>query len=358
VTVADDRELDRLFQELTRGVRSAADSGISTTRSAGLLDSEAVSDLVQLNLGGSAAVDVFIRAGSSSVVTIQVLGALPAVRVSVELDRVGQTKNALPRFTGVTDADGRFQFQKVPRGDYLITARTSPQPGAASQAGRAKVAVLGGATSASVAVSRTAELFGTYRLGHDANASGAVGPIVVVLQADEVPSIGAKAQLMPDGSFRLTDVVPGSYEVRLEATSGQSSDWKIIGQTLDGTAIGHGAIPLTAGSRHMLELALGSSLASVSGRLVVPVGDSTEYSVVVFPVDDFAPRNACIADVSTNGEFLISRLLEGTYYLAVFRTEYAPALRSADTLRELAISALTIAVPRAGRVVQDVAVIR
>jgi hypothetical protein len=171
--------------------------------------------------------------------------------------------------------------------------------------------------------------------------------------ASATPSVPPQA----DGSFRIPDVAPGRYRVRVLGTGSWSLRSAVLNDrdTLD--------VPLEVRAGEdvgNLIITLIDRPTEVTGTLFDQLGrPAPEFSVVVFSTDrahwSAAPRRVSgVVRLGSDGRFSVTGLPPGEYYLGVLTDADPSQLTDLAFLEQLATTAIRITLAEGERKVQDV----
>lgn len=114
------------------------------------------------------------------------------------------------------DADGRFELERVPTGNYTLEAAAATRGG--MQYGAASLAVLRNESNVQLAVSRLRAVSGV--IVWDSGVPGGFAPQALRITAPRIHETLAAplsaAAISPTGTFAIRDVLPGSHVIRVE----------------------------------------------------------------------------------------------------------------------------------------------
>jgi uncharacterized protein (DUF2141 family) len=175
------------------------------------------------------------------------------------------------------------------------------------------------------------------------------------IEGTAAPASSVAAQ--PDGSFRIPDVAPGRYRVRVTG----AGSWSLRSAILNGRDTLDVPLEVRAGEDvDNLEIALIDRPTEVTGTLFDQLGrPAPEFSVVVFSTDrahwTTAPRRLSgVVRVASDGRFSVAGLPPGEYYLGVLTDADPSQLSDLSFLDQLAATAIRITLGEGERKVQDV----
>jgi protocatechuate 3,4-dioxygenase beta subunit len=171
--------------------------------------------------------------------------------------------------------------------------------------------------------------------------------------ASATPSVPPQA----DGSFRIPDVAPGRYRVRVLGTG----SWSLRSAMLSDRDTLDLPLEIRAGEDvGNLVVTLIDRPTEVTGTLFDQLGrPAPEFSVVVFSTDRAhwatVPRRVSgVVRLASDGRFSVTGLPPGEYYLGVLTDADASQLTDLAFLEQLATTAIRITLAEGERKVQDV----
>lgn len=238
-----------------------------------------------------------------------------------------------------TDAAGRFTFQGVPPGEFVLTARTvsAEQP---SLWGRTEVSVNGDDLRDRVIRLQPA-LTLRGRVALKAGPQSGPRPRITIALSPGGRTLSADVLPSSDGTFAITGIVPGTFRV---VTSVGSPLWTVHSILQDGRDLADTMLEVR--EDHDLGevvVTLSDRMAELSGTLTDGAGrPAHELYVFLFPVDTALwTRNsrrirAVRADVG--GGYAVTGLPPGEYYVSA-STAIDPALQYDPTYLELFVAA-------------------
>jgi hypothetical protein len=188
-------------------------------------------------------------------------------------------------------------------------------------------------------------------------------PAAVQLSLSPLPAIegtapaSASVPAQADGTFRIPDVAPGKYRLRLTGAGAWSLRSAIVNglDTLD--------VPLEIAPGENVDnlvVTLIDRPAEVSGTLFDQLGrPAPEYSVVVFSTDrahwTTAPRRLSgVVKLGSDARFSVAGLPPGEYYLGVLTDADPSQLSDLSFLEQLAATAVRLTLGEGERKVQDI----
>jgi protocatechuate 3,4-dioxygenase beta subunit len=220
-------------------------------------------------------------------------------------------------------ADGRFAFDHVPPGEYVVQAVGWKTWEASAEFGAASVSVSGAAAvQVAVTTAAAATVSGVIRLegGGAAGAPASIRLRSVPADPDLVPALPIEAalteriEIQADGRFTMTGLV-GPRRIAATAPDG----WWLKSATVNGANVADEPYVFGPGaSNGRLEVVFASGAAAVSGRVL----DTSRggRAVVAFPADATRvyphSRYLAIAHADAAGRFTLENLPPGDYSVA------------------------------------------
>jgi hypothetical protein len=250
----------------------------------------------------------------------------------------------------VTDASGNFLFAAVPPGRYTLRGSVRGQ-----QSVNVPVAV-GADDVDGLVVTAMPPLKLTVSLQFDGNTPPPPSlngrgqlpmPGFVLDPADAGDAIGSMelATVDTDRRYVVTGYSPGRYRVRV---TDSPSGWMFKAALLNGIDVSETPFEFTKDVSD-LTLVFTDRWTGISGQAQGQGSDGA--AVVVFPADaarwsgdGYAPRRFKAARANARGEFGVSSLPAGDYYVAAIAEEQADDWRNPATLDALARAATRVAI--------------
>ena len=292
------------------------------------------------------------------------LGTFQTVNVLIET--IAGSSPVTQGTNRILDADGTFEFDRPP-GRYTIFAQSS---GSEKQVAFAEINVeSGGTTPVHMTLQPPIALAGHV----SANGTAPLPPLSGLrLQVTGLsPGVSTLTpQVNPTGvagDFTVKNLIPGRYvigSVPFFGASVASASWGLESVLMDGKEVTDLPVMLTTESvPKEVSVVFGSRWQQLTGRLTDSAGRGvTDYSVMVFPVDDaywfYGTRRIVASLPGTDGTYALggpgpSLLPPGEYYLAAVTDvtkdeQYDPAF-----LRSIAGAAIRVTIAPGGRHRQD-----
>jgi protocatechuate 3,4-dioxygenase beta subunit len=223
------------------------------------------------------------------------------------------------RSTGV-GADGKFRFDGLQPGFYRVSAVYND--GKPQMASRSMEWQLENTEIANVelVLSPGLDLVGTVKM--EGEAVGALGPKRKVKLE---PALGYSfanltmtgGEVDPDGAFRIGNIVPGKYRVKVESLA-ENAYIKTL--EIEGAAVTNGMADLSKVARGAsAKVVLGSNGAQISGRVLDANGERMPTSVVMIflarDADDISMVGNGTAQSTPDGKYTIKAVVPGKYRL-------------------------------------------
>ncbi|HXT70606.1 MAG TPA: carboxypeptidase-like regulatory domain-containing protein [Vicinamibacterales bacterium] len=278
--------------------------------------------------------------------TIQSTDGSPVANVRVSLDaRIPQVAMEGATRLANADANGRFVFSSVAPGDYKVSARSLPRPGA--EIGTVPMLwaetnlVVSGQDTLSTALTLSPASSMTGRVAFAATSMTPPSDLSTVrlqfvatdAQAGAIAGGGTMSAtsyngtVAADGTFRVAGLPPDRYNVSATWPGIRNADgagWWLTSISLGGKDIGDAPIEVRA-NEEVTNVTLGfrDRIGAIEGLLADAAGKpAPEYFVLAFPVERVSwtttSRRAVPAvHPGTDGRFRVNGLLAGQYYLAV-----------------------------------------
>jgi protocatechuate 3,4-dioxygenase beta subunit len=252
--------------------------------------------------------------------------------------------------------DGSFEIDSVAPGAYILTAiaRTS----SSEYVARARLEV-GNAdvNNVNLALSPGVAIQGRLGVEQPPPADFNVAQLRVQLNSTDAAPINRNAEVREDGSFLLESVPPGDYRVFI---SNVRPGWYVESGRVGSQDAVNGVFTVSAGQDLAMQIQLGFTTGSVSGRVVDPRGDRFPGALAVLVPD--GPRrgrtNAYFsASTDQEGRFNFKTVPPGGYKLFAWEEIPAGAYQDPAYLRRFEDRGRPVRVERSASVTVDVPVI-
>jgi Carboxypeptidase regulatory-like domain len=278
-------------------------------------------------------------------------GPAPLARMRLAPAGSEALPNDLQAPTSVTDGAGNFVFAAVPAGQYTLRGALPGLQGSIS----VPLTVAGLDVDGLVATARPA-IRVTATLQFDGTTSPPKGPdgggplSMPAFILDAADPVNAPDQLQAtiignDRGYVVTGYAAGRYRVRVPASP---SGWMFKAAMLNGVDVSETPFDFTRDVTD-LTLVFSDRWTGLSGAVQGRGADAA--TVLAFPTDaskwtgdGFAPRRFKSAATNARGEFAMSSLPPGDYYVVAVPDEQAEGWRDPSVLDTLARAAATVTI--------------
>jgi len=257
-----------------------------------------------------------------------------------------------------TDSDGAFTIEEIPPGEYVVSVKTTSTPSnpsvGAPQWGAVDVSVTGtDVTGVEVRLSELVSVSGRLVTSSTAGPPPNADAVTVRLisTGSEVFRATAgdpSAAVRPDGTFTVSNLMPGSYRVGAVVSPGRSPvNFLLRSATLDGAD--RADIPIDVGSSNVtgLVVTVADNLPELTGTLLdLENRPVPQLYVFAFSTDSsyWAEGSRRIVSIraTESGTYRLAGLPPGEYYLC--------ALTELDTVLQFETEFLTQLIPAAFKI--------
>ena len=311
------------------------------------------------------------------------LTARDAGRQPARLQLIALSEGVRAHPTQAVDPQGRFMFDNLPAGPYILQTNQSPFP-ASDPAAPAELwvsaAVEIGNRDVDVSIESHRKIIVSGRVEFDGSATvpsrhAGISASVTLIRDDSLPSDVAPGLIPvgPDGRFTIA-TTPGRFVVSAAITAVDfrnespevrqalvsSRVWSLRSAMLAGRDVADSGLPITGDVRDLV-LTFTDKHTALSGKVTPRQGSVESAYLLVFPADEglwldygFGRRTRVIR-LAAAGTFNISGLPEGDYLLASFRSGASDRdVRNPAFLRALSSSAKRVSLREGASVTQDV----
>jgi len=260
--------------------------------------------------------------------------AAPNAQVTVQIREENETGEGFFRGVGTNPADGAFELTDLLPGMYLVTATLIGQ--GRPYRGVEHVEVGHAPVPLTLHLDPGVDLAGSVRLEGDAGAEPPHFRVSLV-PGDAIPNFGPQpeAEVKPDGSFRIADVLPGVWDIGVEPVpkGGYIKSMRLGDQDVltEDMLIG-------PGTSEPLNIVVSTRGAVIDGAVTAAGGERAKKAYVVL-----APAGARenvwtfyqVAPADENGHFEFQSVMPGAYALyALARMDSDPS-QDPDFLKSL-----------------------
>jgi len=219
------------------------------------------------------------------------------------------------------DARGRFSYDGLSPGRYVITARTSG-PGARWAMAEMQI-VDGGEQTVSLALQPMLTVTGRVAFAGSAlRPPATMTGLRVTLQSTEGGPVSVAAQpaaVNADGTFVVSGVTPGDYRITA-STPASPAGWALRSTVVEGVDTLDMPLRITSSVNNVV-VTFTDTPTQLSGVLQTPAGDPTShYFIIVFGADRSLVRSSARRSVmvrpDTAGKYVVRNLPPGDYRVA------------------------------------------
>jgi hypothetical protein len=244
------------------------------------------------------------------------------------------------------DAAGRFAFTNVPPGDYVISARSGPAAGQPPASAPPLLwaqtdLVVAGQDVQGVALTLAPAAVATGKLTFSSSSPAIPPPADLTTVRLQFISTGAAASALAggggatapvtatvasDGAFRVAGLPPGRYlpSATWPGIRSATGGWWLTNVIVDNKDIGDTPLDVRPNEDlSNLTLAFRDRIGTIEGQLTDATGrPASAYFVVAFPFEreswtTTSRRAVPAVRPGTDGQFRVTGLLAGQYYIAV-----------------------------------------
>lgn len=338
-------------------------------------------------------IDITLMKVQTATVTgmvVSATGALPQ-SVTISLQPVDEAAQGMGLSSARVTPDGRFTLRSVPPGQYTVVARATStnrveMPAGAAPAAGAQVVQTQIVGTQTISTTQTVSTGRTLILVDGAAVSGVVvtldgGRTVsgrVVFEGGMPPDLsrtrmtasvqmapgGASANIptptpapvMPDGSFKISNVAPGRYTLRVSGAQNYSLKSSLVRgrDSLDypfeveNDDVSDGLVTLAAG---IVPSELGGTITDQTSQPAV------DYTIVVFSSDQrfWTPgsRRIVTARPATDGKYILRGLPPGDYQIAAL-SDLEPGMQyDLEFLKALLVASTRVTLGDGAKVTQN-----
>ena len=277
----------------------------------------------------------------------------PNAQIMVQIREEDQTVPGSTMGMGANQGDGAFELNGVLPGRYLVSAVFNGQ--SRQYRGVEHVEVGHAPTQVTLHLEPGVELAGSVRL--EGNSGGEPPHFRVILVAgDGLPSFGGQleAEVKPDGSFRIPNVLPGVWDIDVQPVP---EGGFIKSMRLGNQDVLTEDMVVESTTSAPLNIVLSTRGAVIDGAVTVAGGERAKKAYVVLAPS--GPREKVwtfyrVIPVDESGHFEFKGVMPGAYTLyALARMDSDPS-QDPDFLKPLAGHGEAIDVPEGSHVTRDV----
>ena len=218
----------------------------------------------------------------------------------------------------VDESTGRFEFHGVSPGSYLLIA--SQLNNGHLLSGRVPLEASASANPQNVNISLTSAFDMIGNVEVEGGSAAKIPPMTIQLTESEGLAFGRQpsAKVGPDGSFRLSGLVPGVWDFTLNPLP--ENLW-IKTATLGEVDVLSGQVSIASAARGPLRIVLAGNGAQISGS-VTQNGQPGRANVVLVPASSDSQGFVQMYRTTTtqeNGTFLLKGVRPGAYKLFAFQ---------------------------------------
>lgn len=306
-------------------------------------------------------------------IVVSSAGAVPP-SVSISLQPLDEAAQGMALSSARVTPDGRFTLRNVPPGQYHVVARAtmtvrteSPAVGGqsfstlqATKTGRTLVSVDGlGLNGVIVSLDDGRSVSGRVvfdgGMPPDLNRTRMTASLQIV-PGSNTANPPQPAQVAADGTFKLTNVAPGRYTLRVSGAQNYSLKSSLVGgrDSLDypfeveNDDVSDGLVTLAAG---LVPSELGGTITDQASQPAV------DYTIVVFSSDQrfWTPgsRRIVTARPATDGKYMLRGLPPGDYQIAAL-SDLEPGMQyDLEFLKTLLVASTRVTLGDGAKVTQD-----
>jgi uncharacterized protein (DUF2141 family) len=274
------------------------------------------------------------------------------------------------------DASGRFVAQSLRPGRYtLFTTASSAtdgparggrgEPGAAADLWASEAIEVAGRDIEGLRLVLQPGMTLSGRVVFDAASRPPPEPAGVRLNltaraGDDQPRLGVPYRaVQPDGTFEFRGIAPGAYQLTATVAGGTPQEWMARSAVWQGTDLLEPFEILPGDNRADVVVTMTDRLTELSGTIFDARGEpAPDFSVLVFPVDRtfwvYPSRRIRSTRPGTNGEFRLTGLPPGDYFVAVLVDTDGLDFGDAGLLDEVSVGSVRVRLAEGEKTRQDV----
>ena len=269
-----------------------------------------------------------------------ILQAVPAAHLHIRVSPadvgtsfgIGATQRVFGTFTfGMNDvfgqvAPGEYEIAGLPPGELTLVLTTNKENEWTARSIEADTRSEG--TIDASALPPTANVSGRILLPRGA---GTIAGNVHLIRTEKTSLANPAAPLQKDGTFRLSEVQPGTYEVQVNLPSNDGYVQRISAKE---AKVRGRAIIITAGSEVDLTVTLGQGRGHVTGTVQSEGKPASGVMILLVPESGLEMEQDSRLDESdSDGTFDLAGILPGEYVLLAIKDEWDLEWAKPDVLR-------------------------
>jgi protocatechuate 3,4-dioxygenase beta subunit len=294
----------------------------------------------------------------------------PGEVLRLSYSAVGPTLPGVPSSGGrEVAADGRFTIVDLRPGRYFLTARVARQGEQLAWATTEVLAPGGDVSGVTLTLQQSVSMSGRVVF------EGLSGPplsIPVLLRNRatdagnrDAAGLAAFPTIRPDGTFVITGIVPGRFNLTVQPTTAAGRAWWLKSAVAGDRDLLDAPLEFTAPLQDVKDavLTVTDRRTELTGRLQTAAGQpATEYFVIVFSANRAhwfpgARRTRAVRPAS-DGAFSVTELPAGPYLVAAVTDAVTDEWRQSSFLEQLAPLSVPVTVPDGSTVRQDLQIAR
>jgi len=282
--------------------------------------------------------------GMRHVLSVEISGKVlghdggPSTHAYVRLEQAGVEDGAFGDFSSDTDKDGHFSLKNVPPGNYIIIANEFEMGEQKYWHAQQKIEVGERKIDSIVlAVGRGSNIHGHVTFSGRGSSPDSSRTFLALEPAGESDdNTGAWATVKKDGTFEITDVLDGSYVVRIHS---RDSSWYPKSVRFGADDVLERGLQVEKGSGNTLEIVMSSAGATLEGTVTQKDKPAVAAHVRIHPELEtpFNHLRSNATSTDQNGHFSIANLAPGRYVVTAKLASEAGATRPASEAQTITL---------------------